>query len=494
MKDKFEMELLNWRIFDKAKFEIPKQSFLLTGSNGSGKTSFLAAFYTLWTGASFSGKLIQYLQTDSQYFGITTSLENWFLTGKIGQSGRLQNSYSKPNKSPFGSFLEKSKAHKIQNDNFEPKNKENSQNENEELTKKKLEKEAKTEISKLQVKFLKNYSSGNANIEISSSNSEYENSSHAKNVLKNHSTKIQIPTNSTNSTQNLTEESTQKLTNWNQKSSNSFSNSNNNLDFEGQKFQNWPTVLTYLPSDNNWFELSRGDKLSKLDQLLGQVYGENYQHALTKFNKNLKAKQKFLANCITQNTTGDPFLVHNLAEAVYQSSLTLWQFRQLFWQELNQVLPEFPNWLQSTIHKAEIKYQVNNFSGVRQNVDLLAQINPKTTNWQGLWSKETIVGQVLFGAHRDDFEILVNRTPIQNFFSRGEMRLFILFIKKLAAIIIGRSSPVIGLFDDVFGELDLCREQILLSNLLAQTDYFIATSAQKIPNFENTFQLSDLSK
>ena len=201
-----------------------------------------------------------------------------------------------------------------------------------------------------------------------------------------------------------------------------------------------------------------------------------------------------MASCIEENTTGDPFLIHNLAQSVYENSIVLWQFRQVFWQELDQFLVNFGKWLATPIHKMEIKYQVNNFSGMRQSVDWNVEISPKNTNWQGLWTKEIVIGQVFFGAHRDDFEILVNDTPIQNYFSRGEMRLFVIFIKNLAATLIRGKSPVIGFFDDVFGELDLEREQILLRELLSQTDYFIATSAQEIPNFNQTFQLSDLQK
>ncbi len=397
MSEKIEIELLNWRIFEKTKFELPSQSFLLTGRNGSGKTSFLSAFYSLWTGQSFGGKLVQNLRSGSQYFGILTNQEDWYLTGKIGGTGRLQSSYSKPKSCDF---LKNTLGEKFQN-----------------------------------------YHS-----------------------LDTHQTF------SNNATEWLSKQSTP------------------------HKNQFWPSALTYVPSDNTWFESSRTEKLTKLDQLLGQIFGESYQHALTKFNKSLKAKQKFLASCIEENTTGDPFLIHNLAQSVYENSIVLWQFRQVFWQELDQFLVNFGKWLATPIHKMEIKYQVNNFSGMRQSVDWNVEISPKNTNWQGLWTKEIVIGQVFFGAHRDDFEILVNDTPIQNYFSRGEMRLFVIFIKNLAATLIRGKSPVIGFFDDVFGELDLEREQILLRELLSQTDYFIATSAQEIPNFNQTFQLSDLQK
>lgn len=348
-----EISLTNWRLFDQSKFNLPNKSFLLTGNNGNGKTSFLMAIYALLTGSVFGGKMIQNLKTDSQYFGIETN-KNWSLTGQIGTNGRLKVNFQKPD-----------------------------------------------------------------------------------------------------------------------------------LIF--------PSVLSYLPNENSWFEASRISKLSFLDNLLAQIYPK-YSQNLVKFNKSLKVKQKFLQNCIQNNSTGDQFLMHTLSQEIYQNSLVLWEFRSLFWQELFSSLPSFQVWLATKITSWQIKWQVSNTQGIRQNVDYSAIIEPKNINWQGLWTKELIVGQILFGAHRDDFEILTNKIVIQNYFSRGEMRLFVLFIKSLAATIIKRNGDCWGFFDDVFGELDSDRERILLDNLLSKMDYFVATGTRQIPNFEHIYTLNDLEK
>lgn len=346
-----EINLTNWRLFDQKKFALPKKSFLLTGNNGNGKTSFLMAIYTLLTGNVFGGKMIQNLKTDTQYFGIETD-KNWSLTGQIGTNGRLKVNFQKPN-------------------------------------------------------------------------------------------------------------------------------------------LNFPSVLSYLPNENSWFESSRIAKLGFLDNLLAQVYPK-YSQSLTKFNKSLKVKQKFLQDCIQNNSTGDQFLMHTLSQEIYQNSLILWEFRSFFWQELFLNLVDFEVWLATKITNWQIKWQVSNTQGIRQNVDYSSTIEPKNINWQGLWTKELTARQILFGAHRDDFEILANKTVIQNYFSRGENRLFILFIKGLAASIIKRNGDCWGFFDDVFGELDSQRERILLDNLLSKMDYFIATGTRQIPIFDQIYSLQDL--
>lgn len=255
----------------------------------------------------------------------------------------------------------------------------------------------------------------------------------------------------------------------------------------------FPSVLSYLPNENSWFESSRTGKLAFLDNLLSQIYPK-YSQNVTKFNKSLKAKQKFLQDCVQNNSTGDQFLMHTLSQEVYENSLVLWEFRSLFWQELFPNLTDFEAWLETKITSWQIKWQVSNTQGIRQNVDYSSIIEPKNINWQGLWTKELIVGQILFGAHRDDFEILANKTMVQNYFSRGEMRLFVIFIKSLAASIIKRNGDCWGFFDDVFGELDSHRERILLDNLLSKMDYFVATGTRSIDSFEHIYTLKDLEK
>lgn len=351
-QDKIQIQLKNWRVFEDTFFELPNQSFLLTGDNGNGKTSFLMAVFALLTGNVFGGKMIQNLRTNSHYFGIQTNISNWSLTGQIGTTGRLKTNYQRPN-----------------------------------------------------------------------------------------------------------------------------------LIF--------PNVLSYLPNENSWFESGRTTKLAFLDNLLSQIYPK-YSQTLTKFNKSLKIKQKFLQECNLQNSTGDQFLMHTLSQEVYENSVILWQFRAQFWQELVNELHDFQTWLATKITNWQIKWQVPNTQGIRQSVDFATNIELKNINWQGLWTKELMVGQILFGAHRDDFEILANKTVIQNYFSRGEMRLFVLFIKSLAATIIKRSGECWGFFDDVFGELDSARERILLDNLLSKMDYFIATGTRRIDSFEHIYELKDL--
>ena len=91
-----QMNLHNWRQFEVADFEIDiRQSFAIVDANGSGKTSILAAIYSLLTSQPWPGtKFVSSLKQGEQYFGISTQDKEWFLSGRINNYGRLIPAYS----------------------------------------------------------------------------------------------------------------------------------------------------------------------------------------------------------------------------------------------------------------------------------------------------------------------------------------------------------------------------------------------------------------
>lgn len=91
------LSLHNWRVFDNQNFSLPEKSFAIIDQNGSGKTSLMAAIYTIltkkpWPGTRFSSNL----KVGSEYFGVSTEFANWSFTGQIGPSGRLLTKYNRP--------------------------------------------------------------------------------------------------------------------------------------------------------------------------------------------------------------------------------------------------------------------------------------------------------------------------------------------------------------------------------------------------------------
>jgi DNA replication and repair protein RecF len=88
------IHLTNWRCFSNSVFNLPKESFLILDQNGSGKTSLLLAIYSLLTGLPWPNtKLKDSLSFTKDYFGISTSDKEWFVSGQLGRTGRMSVKY-----------------------------------------------------------------------------------------------------------------------------------------------------------------------------------------------------------------------------------------------------------------------------------------------------------------------------------------------------------------------------------------------------------------
>jgi recombinational DNA repair ATPase RecF len=254
--------------------------------------------------------------------------------------------------------------------------------------------------------------------------------------------------------------------------------------------QNWPKILTYLPSDNYWLGQSRTSKLGILDNLLSQTSEDDFDAALSNLDKALKSKQRLLKHCQETETTADPILVQTLSQEILKSSVLVWQYRQKFWILLNQSLPEFCTWINSNLKDWILKWELTDVYGQRQKVEIEAidfsQILNQDHDWAKLWHKETIVGKLLFGAQRDDFSIECNHLRVENVLSRGEMRLLVLFIKNLASssILEKKEHQLWWFLDDIYNELDDTREEIMFSRIIQKANFSISTSTKK-PDFES---------
>ena len=83
----------------------------------------------------------------------------------------------------------------------------------------------------------------------------------------------------------------------------------------------------------------------------------------------------------------------------------------------------------------------------------------------------------LYGPHRDDFIVLINKKDAQHFASQGQKRSLVISFKIVLANIIkniNKINPIL-IFDDTLAELDVYRSNYLLSNLTKSHQIFIAS-------------------
>ena len=354
MDSKINLTLHNWRIFEHQDFVLPDNSFAIIDQNGSGKTSILAALYTVLTKKSWPGtKFMSNLKLESEYFGISTEFANWSFSGQIGPSGRLLTKYNRPE----GEII-----------------------------------------------------------------------------------------------------------------------------FLGETMvygKNWPKVLTYLPTDNYWLALPRSQKLSVLDNLLGQIFDKKYQASLTLLQKNVESLNKLIRYENETNIKSDFILIETLQNNILENSKIIWQFRQKFLKFLEDNLAEFTTWINTPLKNWKVIWQIA-LDSHKVNFNLNSNLELKPVEHDYLWNLQLKTGKVLIGAQRDDFWIQSNHLLATEILSRGEMRLLVLFIKSLATKnqLIDDGLPIWWLLDDIFNELDDQREQILYSQILANSNKIIATSTK----------------
>lgn len=259
-----------------------------------------------------------------------------------------------------------------------------------------------------------------------------------------------------------------------------------------------PQVFTYLPSDNTWLGSTRSIKLGILDNLLSLCYNENYTLALKQLTRYVKSKNELIRHCNenhSQSNQSNISMAITLSDKILEYSKIIWNYRLDFFNSLEDKLPEFQNWIQNNSLPVNIKYSTADDQGFKRQITKSSE--NILYNWKLLWQKELIVGKTMFGAQRDDFILQINQTSVESMFSRGEMRLMVLFIKSLAQDILLKNNPNVSIYwllDDVFNELDDKRELILFRQVLEKSQFYIITSTKKINFSIPQYSLNELVK
>jgi recombinational DNA repair ATPase RecF len=252
--------------------------------------------------------------------------------------------------------------------------------------------------------------------------------------------------------------------------------------------ESWPKILTYLPTDNYWLYQPRSQKMGILDELLGQIFEKEYEDNLKKLTKVIESKNRIIRHYRETGDTGDKTLIKILEADLVKYSLAIWKLRQKFFVILQQNLPEFSDWIQSDLVDWKISWSISDPSGERRVIDLQKEIVVSELD-EYLWVKELQAGKVLFGANRDDFVLKSKHLNMEKVLSRGEMRLFVLFVKSLikSPKLNPQSKPIWWFLDDIFNELDSTRETILYQQILDKSAFTLSTgtksAAIKLPSY-----------
>ncbi|MBC7405947.1 MAG: AAA family ATPase [Candidatus Parcubacteria bacterium] len=247
-----------------------------------------------------------------------------------------------------------------------------------------------------------------------------------------------------------------------------------------------PAVFWYQPNFNYWLGSSRADKLKILDMLIVMSGDSDYNRALAKLNQSIKGKQNLIKQCEI-NPEVDDIILNQLNNSIYEASKSIWSGRKKFFDKITCQIGDYGSMIETDLSSFAVRCQYSNISGYRSLIEIGLPSLPTATQWASIWNKELIMGQVLFGAHRDDFDFEIRRRSINTTLSRGEKRLFTFFVIELAIKshrTINPEKSIIFLADDIFNELDTKRNLLLFDTIVNCVDFFLITSAQDIAGLE----------
>ena len=254
------------------------------------------------------------------------------------------------------------------------------------------------------------------------------------------------------------------------------------------------SVLTYQPTDNYWLFQSRSAKLTLFDQIICNNNSE-YEKQLSELNKLTKSKLELIKHSNISGQT-DWIMVETLSQKILDLSVIVWKTRLTFTIEFQNQIKQFMEWINLECKDWQVELEMTNnmgrklwlkndfsWSRVEQELGLL------NMDFRKLWEKESIIEKVMFGANRDDFVITANYQRLENILSRGEMRLFVLFCKKINT----ENSNIIWLMDDIFNELDQKREEIILKEITNNAVWTVSTGTKFALDSLPTFSVKDLT-
>lgn len=248
---------------------------------------------------------------------------------------------------------------------------------------------------------------------------------------------------------------------------------------------NCQTVF-FHPEDLNMLYLGPDLRRRYLDLLNLQI-NKNYYRALRTFKQVIKQRNALLKEIKQGSAPRAELPVWNEQLATAGSILILERaksvafFRQYleeYYQKIAESKDKIGIFYKNTVLEQTLPAEAPSQSQLGQNLPTGDQL--KTAYLQSLEKAEKIDLQAeitTIGPHRDDLEFKLNNRPLAAHASRGEYRSLLLAMKLLEVKFFQEKSQTkpILLLDDVFSELDLNRQKMLLEAIEGHQTIVTAT-------------------
>lgn len=210
--------------------------------------------------------------------------------------------------------------------------------------------------------------------------------------------------------------------------------------------ETYPHVVSFHPLVMNMMYLSPSERRDFLDQTLIQSHS-SYKKNLWEYKKVLLSRNRVLKNIFEKKSSPSELDFWN--EKFIQSASSIYTSRKMLIDFLSTNISELEKYFFWKVQQVEFIYSLK--------IDIW---NPKASlksYIENNTQKEILARRTCVWPHLDDFDILLDWTPLIHFASRGEVKSSILALKFLESAFIQSSSDkkdILFLIDDLLSELD----------------------------------------
>lgn len=227
-----------------------------------------------------------------------------------------------------------------------------------------------------------------------------------------------------------------------------------------------------------------------VDVVLSQLYPAHL-HALSQYQKVLAERNRLL-RMLSVGRAVDPHVHAALDAQLVHWGSDIVERRKSALLPLGELLEKMYQRLSGEREVVRLRYMSSISTEAGENTqEAMARLAKSRSR------DEVLRGMTLFGPHRDDINILLEKHPMRHFGSQGQIRCTSLALRLAEAEWLNGvgGEPPLLLLDDCLSEMDLQRQDALWSYLSTRAQVFLTTSVwprgQNLPFAGRVFHVWD---
>lgn len=229
-------------------------------------------------------------------------------------------------------------------------------------------------------------------------------------------------------------------------------------------------VILFTPDDLELIKGSPGERRKFLNIEIGQL-DNKYFYYLNDYNELIKNRNEYLKS--KKYDSYDLNYIDVINNQIIDKALVIYKYRFSFIKNIEDNLKKI--YKEISIEDIDIDY-INSCDVKEYDENKIKDI--LSYKLKNNLKKEAIQGSTLYGPHKDDFIVYIDKKSAREYASQGQQRLLVLGIKIAELDVFKKIKgeyPVL-LLDDVFSELDINKRNKIISFLDNDIQVFITST------------------